>query len=230
MMKKLVLLSVLILIATVAFAQEKVPLPELQHEIITLKFLDVKEISSIVEGLCSNHPEADIFYNQSNNSFLVKDTAEAIARIKATISKMDVQPHRFQIAFYLIGASKADGALPSNIPKKVMASLEQVKNAMAFNSFSLIDAGFLTFDGEGNQNSLSLGNGLTVSFRSSSYNGANRYLKLNELQLAQVSETFSKRIFETDIGIGDGEVVIAGASKIDGDDDAILVVVTMDIQ
>ena len=36
------------------------------------------------------------------------------------------------------------------------------------------------------------------------------------------------KLFQTDIGVGNGEVVVAGASKLNGGDEALLVIVTMD--
>lgn len=221
-------LTVLLLSPLNAAAQEN-KRPELVERIFTISYADLSTIHDLARRFASEW--GVITVDPQSKTIIVRDTRDAIERIATKIASIDVPPDQLRLTFFVFQASKTEGGQQKDeLPKGVTSALDEVKKLMAYKSFSLIDSGLLTMVSTADAGDLRVSENIAISFHMD-YHRESKYLRLDNLTLFKEDEDKKLRqLFRTDVALGNGEVVVAGASKLDGGDTALLTIVTMDVK
>lgn len=222
-----VALIVLLLSPLNAAAQEDKK-PELVERMFTINYGNLSSLYDIARDFASENGVVTV--DRESKTIIVRDTRKAIENIAAKIAAIDVPPDQIRLTFFVFQASKTEGGQQgSELPKGVTSALDEVKKLMTYKKFSLIDSGMLTMVSTGDGGDLRLSGDISISFRMD-YHRESKYLRLENLRLFKVEEDNKLRqLFRTDVALGDGEVIVAGASKLDGGDTALLAIVTMNV-
>jgi hypothetical protein len=222
-----VVLIVIITVSTLTIAaQEQDEQPALSEKVFRIQYADLqREIHPNVNRLLSQYGQAVV--NASDSSILVRDTADALRRIEDLIITMDVPPDRLRMTFYAFKATRGQEQQDIGpISPLVIEAIEEVNRLMTFDSFELIDSGLLTLLSSGDAAKLTLSDSFSIEFRFS-YNKQSKFMRLNNMEVYYTAEE-PRNLFRTDIGIGSGEVVVAGVSKLNGGNEAVLIILTME--
>jgi len=81
-------------------------LPELNVQTVMLKFLDAKSLKQVIDSMSSEH--GSIAINEKNNSLIVCDTKENLARIITEIKKADKTPQQIMIEVVILDVQLND--------------------------------------------------------------------------------------------------------------------------
>ena len=81
-------------------------IPELNVQTVMLKFLDAKSLKQVIDRMSSEH--GSIAINEKNNSLIVCDTKENLARIFVEIKKADKTPHQILIEVVILDVQLND--------------------------------------------------------------------------------------------------------------------------
>jgi hypothetical protein len=222
-----VALIVIIAVSSLTIAaQEQDEKPALSEKVFRIQYADLKgEIHPNVRRLLTQFGQ--VVVNESDSSILVRDTAEALSRIEDLIKTMDVPPDRLRMTFYAFKAARGQEQQDIGpLSPLVIEAIEEVNRLMTFDSFQLIDSGMLTLLSSGDAAQLTLSDSFSIEFRYS-YNKQSKFMRLNNMEVYYTAEE-RRNLFRTDIGIGSGEVVVAGVSKLNGGDEAVLIILTME--
>lgn len=222
----ILVLTVLLLSPLNAAAQDKKS-PELAERIFTISYADLSTVHELARRWATQW--GDIVVDPESKTIIVRDTQEAIDRIAAKIAAIDVPPDQIRLTLFVFEASKTEGAMrASELPKGVASALDEVKKLMAYKSFSLIDSGMLTMVSTADAGDLRISDNIAISFHMD-YHRESKYLRLENLTVFKEEEDNKLRqLFRTDVALASGEVVVAGASKLNGGDTALLTIVTME--
>ena len=80
--------------------------PELNVQTVMLKFLDAKSLKQVIDSMISEH--GSIATNEKNNSLIVCDTKENLARIITEIKKADITPQQIMIEVVILDVQLND--------------------------------------------------------------------------------------------------------------------------
>lgn len=80
--------------------------PELNVQTVMLKFLDAKSLKQVIDRMSSEH--GSIAINEKNNTLIVCDTKENLARIIAEIKKADKTPQQIMIEVVILDVQLND--------------------------------------------------------------------------------------------------------------------------
>jgi len=80
--------------------------PELFVETVTLKFLDAENLKKAIDGMSSDY--GSIATNQKNNSLIICDTKERVAKIVSEIRKADKTPQQVMIEVVIVDVQLGD--------------------------------------------------------------------------------------------------------------------------
>jgi hypothetical protein len=228
--------TILLLSAGLAAAQEEQQQqqpPQIEERIFTIKHGDVQSIYRMARSFVT--PWGRINYDDRSAIIVVRDTREAIDHIADIIAQMDIPPENIGLTFFAFKATR-EGAqqIPGNLPEGVRKGLSELGKVMAYKDFQPIDSGMLTLSSGARKGELRLSGkdkeDIEITF-DLQFNRQSRHLKLFELIVGLHNREQGKwlQLMQTDIGIDDGGVAVVGASKLDGDNEALVVIVTMNI-
>jgi type II secretory pathway component GspD/PulD (secretin) len=80
--------------------------PELFMQTVMLKFLDAKSLKEAIETMSSEY--GSIAINQTNNSLIICDTEERLARILSEIKKADKTPQQIMVEVVIVDVQLSD--------------------------------------------------------------------------------------------------------------------------
>jgi type II secretory pathway component GspD/PulD (secretin) len=80
--------------------------PELAMETIVLKFLDAKSVKSVMDRMVSEYGTVAI--NEKNNSIVLCDTPENLAKVMAEVKKADQTPQQIMIEVVILDVALRD--------------------------------------------------------------------------------------------------------------------------
>lgn len=80
--------------------------PDLAMETIVLKFLEAKSLKSVLDRMVTQHGTAAI--NEKNNSVVVCDTPENLAKIMAEVKKIDQTPRQIMVEVVILDVQLRD--------------------------------------------------------------------------------------------------------------------------
>jgi hypothetical protein len=207
--------------------------PKLEERIFTIKHGDVESIYRMVRSFVT--PWGRINYDYKSAIIVVRDTKETLDHIAEIIGQMDIPPENLNLTFFAFVATReGTQEIPGNLPEGVRKGLSELGNVMAYKSFQPIDSGMLTLSSSARKGELRLSGkekgDIEIQFNLQ-YSSQSRYLKLFELNVGLHKRDLNQwlPLMQTDIGVDDGGVAVVGASKLDGGDEALVVIVTMNL-
>ncbi len=117
---------------TFAVSQSYQEKPELFIETVTLKFLDARDIERVAASMSSEH--GMIVTNQQNNSLIICDTRENIAKILAEIEKVDKAQQQVMfvetVTLKFLEASNLKNALEKMLSKYGSIAVDNNTNSL----------------------------------------------------------------------------------------------------
>lgn len=233
------LFVMLLFLPLLSISQDNQKLPEkpgLSEKVFQITYADLGTVFRTIRTMVT--PYGRVSQDELGKKLVVRDTAESLAKISTLIKDMDIAPHRLQLTVFVFEASTSGtGGDLSSVPPAIKKALEEVKSVMMYKNFTLKTSGMLNAVAmKQTRSQINLSDNLSLEFRMD-YNPHSKFLMLNEASLmhrvsSQVVKDVQtvKTLFQTDFGIGDGEVVVAGASRLNGTDKALLTVVTLKVK
>lgn len=82
--------------------------PELAMESIVLKFLEARSLKSVLDRMVTEHGTAAV--NEKNNSVIICDTPENLAKIMAEVKKVDQTPSQILVEVVILDVQLRDDA------------------------------------------------------------------------------------------------------------------------
>jgi hypothetical protein len=208
--------------------------PKMVDAIYKIKYRDVTEIYRLIRGFNSRFGFASA--DRESSVLVVRDTPEILSKIEEIINAADIQPDNINLTFFLFAVKKGEEInIPENLPGRVKGGLVELAEAMAYRSFQVVSSGLLTINPPASERGyLSLtgndGKVFDIYFKPV-YNRQGRYLRMDELTMQLMpGEQPGRRMLMTDIGLEDDGAAVVGASRLDGGDEALVLVVTMKVQ
>ena len=229
----LVFAAVLLVPAGVVLAQEAQERqePQIVEQIFPIKHGDVQSIYRMIRPFVTPWGTANA--DARSSIIVVRDTKEAIAHMAEIIAQMDIPPENIGLTFFAFRATKGGSvSIPTGLPEGVSKGLDELAKVMAYRAFSPIDSGMLTLASSADKGELRLSGindtDIAIEFKLS-YNRQGKHLRLRDLSVGLIKEGGWSPLMQTDIGVDDGGVAIVGASKLDGGEEALVVILTMNI-
>ena len=229
----LVLAAVLLVPAGVVLAQEaqERQKPEIVERIFTIQHGDVQAIYRMIRSFVTAW--GTINADENSSIIVVRDTSEAVAHMAAIIAEMDLAPENIGLTFFAFRATKGGSrTIPEGLPEGVKRGLNELAGVMAYRVFNPIDSGMLTLASSAERGELRLtgigGADLEISFKIS-YSRQSKHLQLHKLLVRLEKDDEGTSLMQTDIGVDDGGVAVVGASRLDGGEEALVVILTMNI-
>jgi type II secretory pathway component GspD/PulD (secretin) len=229
-MKRIIALSVLLLVASsgLALSQEQEK-PELEQLMYKAKYSSVRELVVIVRNRVSEFGR--VTSSRENNLIIIEDTPEKIEEIKTVFAAMDVKPDSILLSIYLFWADDvdADSSLPENVTPDIKEALSEVTSLMPYNSFEAMGRGAIQLSATAERGRIKVNDNTYVSFRSK-YTQTSKFLVLESFAITRTSEGEGEQIFRTDITLSAGEITVAGITRPNGTNKAIVSIVKMKVK
>lgn len=159
-------------------------------------------------------------------------------KVARALAREDVSPgtQRFQLLL-LAGATKPDGSGPE-IPANAQKALADLKRFLPFKSYRLVDGAWLSgTEGQAVRGRLAGGGAVaydvTLRFRTTGGREApSLFMDLFQLGQEMVVQTKDgphfdvRHLIQTTFDLKEGETIVVGTSKVDGSDEALVVLLT----
>jgi len=225
------LATLVMLTASAARAEE----PQLKKVTVVLKYADGMAIERILRPYLSKVGRVD--FVEQNRTLSIVDEPGTVDVILKIVDRFDVRTPQLQIAVKLVQAERVDKAPP--VPPELAGIAKQLGEVFSYNSFSIKDSAFIAT--EANRESMLTvagESGYTVKLATHMIEGATGTVRL-EFKLDKRRQTtdpvkgaviYNDTLLATTVEMKDGETAILGASKIDGDNKALISVVTLKIK
>jgi hypothetical protein len=157
-------------------------------------------------------------------------------KVARALAKSDVRPETQRFQLLLLAATLKAGGSGPEIPANAEKALNDLKKFLPFKSYQLVDAAWLSgTEGEVTQGRLAASGGgayeVKLRFQES---GDPNTLFMDHFDLGQEMVVQTKdgphfdtrRLIETTFSLKQGETVVVGTSKADGNDGALVVLLT----
>ena len=205
--------------------QEEQKRPDLVQRVFRINYADINSIHRIVAALTSRYGRTSI--DRVTKTLVVQDSQDYLDNIGRRIAELDIPPDRIRLTFFAFKAMRSGiDRGREDVPPGVNEALEELVKLMSYRSFELIDSGLLTLLSTGERGSLQISDQITIEFHYD-YNQESKFLRLENLGVYLRADDTLKKLFQTTIPISKDEVVVAGASKLNGGEEALLIVVMM---
>jgi len=236
-------LPLLLLAGAAGTAQEAggPPLGRYQNE-FEIHYLDVHAAESLAWEQCPEKANCAVRAEtlvggdaKSRGRLLVNADGPTQARIAQALAREDSAPQTqsFQVSF-LAGTAKPDGPNPE-LPAGAQKALADLKSLFPFKGYRLLDTALLrTTQNASVRLAGPDGHAFEVSlrFRASGL-GKERNLNVEGFRLTERFELVpaklprsAQELISTSFGLKVGETIVVGTSKVDGSDDALIVLLT----
>jgi len=218
MKRALVLCSVLLMMTSVAFADDAAAgAKSLSVRTFTFKYKDVDKAAAMIKSLMSS--EGSISMQPSTNALVVTDRPENLKTITRALTEFDVPPQAFRIIVRLIGASRGDAPRVANETRDVAPKLAM----LGFNA--LEDLGSADVAGrEGDPGIINLPSGYRADFKFGDYDPASDSVKVTDFRLSRQQSDQLTPLLKTTLNLRIGQTYIVGATKAPKSQRALMIV------
>jgi hypothetical protein len=226
-MKRIIAVCLLSAIAlSGAMAQET--LPETETLIYTVKYADYRSAGRLAMSLLSR--EGQVREIGDSKQLVIHDLPENLATIKAALEKMDVRPDSIMLTIYMFWAdTKENSTVDLNgVPEDIREALDEVSALMPYTSFEEMGNGAIQIAATSNQARIKLSEEAYVSFKID-YNQASKFMVLHNYSI-NLLDSNPSTVLSTDISISDGEITVAGITRPNGTNRAIVSIVKMVVE
>jgi hypothetical protein len=235
--------------AAAATAQEQAGLPT---ELIKVTNVSLDSAFTLANGVCRGagmsrvstgdlqtdiRPNCfDVSYLEDERMLAVTATPEVIARVRALLAEFDRLPATRSFQIIVLSADRSDDA-SVDIPANVQQALDDVREFLPYTRFNVLGSGWIRTSGYGE---MTLPGPMELSaeldFRPTTDPTAPllverfsvyRRSSVNVPVEGGYTTQFTNRgILQTTFTIDPGETVVVGTSKLNGDDTAVVVLLT----
>jgi len=249
LMAAIVAATLCLALAGPASAQESTNLPT---QLLKVTNVSLQSAHTLAQGVCrsagirmvtstdgSTHGEpncANIGYLEDESMLAVTATPEVIARVQVLLAEFDRLPETRAFQVIVLAADRS-GENASEIPANVQQALQDVRDFLPYTGFSVLGSGWLRTSSYGETSLPGVGDrefAAELEFRPSTDPTApiliERFSIVRRLPV-QYNEgggvtAYNKPILETTFTISPGETVVVGTSRLNGDDTAVVVLLT----
>lgn len=234
--------------AAVAAAQGQAGLPT---ELIKVTNVSLSSAYTLADNVCDNGGwtmfQGDdgtvdskrnclgISYLDKESTLAVTATPHVIARIRALLAEFDRLPETRSFQIVVLSADRSGGS-PVDVPDNVRQALEDVREFLPYTGFSVLGSGWLRTSGYG-ETTLPGPMELSVEleFRPTTDPSAPllieqftvyRHTRVNVPAEGGYTQLMGHVVLQTTFTISPGETVVVGTSKLNGDDTAMVVLLT----
>jgi uncharacterized protein YjdB len=219
MKRALVLCSVLLMMTTVAFADDAAAgAKSLSVRAFTFKYKDVDKAAAMIKPLMSG--EGSISMQPSTNALVVTDRPENLKAITKALTEFDVPPQAYRIMVRLIAASRCEGGARVNDDTKDIAPK---LGMLGFNC--LEDLGSADVAGrEGDPGIINLPTGYRADFKFGEYDPASDSIQVTDFRLSKQQSDQLTSLLKTTLNLRIGQTYIVGATKAPKSQRALMIV------
>jgi hypothetical protein len=148
-------------------------------------------------------------------------------QVAAVLEEIDVPPPTLLFQVTLLRASKESGEQP-DLPRAAASALRDLEGFLPFKSYAVIDAGMIRTSAWGR---LELSETWKALFRFRSHRQHEKPLTMESFELTRTWPTpegnVTREVIETTFSMNVGETLVVGTSKLDGGDEALVVLLTV---
>jgi Bacterial type II/III secretion system short domain len=219
MKRALVLCSVLLMMTSVAFADDAAAgAKSLSVRTFTFKYKDADKAAAMIKPLMSN--EGSVSMQASTNALVVTDRPENLKAITKALTEFDLPPQAFRVIVRLVGASRAEGGpRVTNETKDIAPKLAM----LGFNS--LEDLGSADVAGrEGDPGIINLASGYRADFKFGEYDPASDSVQISDFRLSKQQSDQLTPLLKTTLNLRIGQTYIVGATKAPKSQRALMIV------
>lgn len=228
---------VCLLPATVASAQQQADMPT---ELIKVTNVSVASAFTLARGVCQAAMPtdgcADVSFLNEERMLAVTATPPVIARIRTLLAEFDRLPETRSFQIIVLSADRSGGG-SVDVPDNVSEALADVREFLPYTGFSVLGSGWLRTSGYG-ETTLPGPMELSVQLEFRPTTDPTAPLLIEQFSVRRhtmvnvvtdgvtTQQVQSRRILETTFTIKPGETVVVGTSKLNGDDTAMVVLLT----
>jgi len=219
MKRALVLCSVLLMMTSVAFADDAAAgAKSLSVRTFTFKYKDADKAAAMIKPLMSN--EGSVSMQASTNALVVTDRPENLKAINKALTEFDQPPQAFRIIVRLVGASRGEGG------PKVTNDTKDIAPKLAMLGFnSLEDLGSADVAGrEGDPGIINLASGYRADFKFGEYDPASDSVQISDFKLSKQQSDQLTPLLKTTLNLRIGQTYIVGATKAPKSQRALMIV------
>lgn len=232
---------VCLLPGAVASAQQQADVSAMSTELIKVTNVSLDSAFTLAQGVCQAAMRtdgcADVRYLEDERMLAVTATDLVIARIRGLLAEFDRLPETRSFQIVVLSADRSGGG-SVDVPDNVSQALEDVRAFLPYTGFSVLGTGWLRTSSYGSTTlpgpmELSV----SLTFRPTTDPTAPLLIEgfsLNRRTTVSVpveggyaSEFRNQTILQTTFTISPGETVVVGTSKLNGDDTAMVVLLTV---
>lgn len=222
-------------------------------ELIKVTNVSLESAFTLARGVCSgaghslvtrddgtqseNVPNCfDVNYLEDERMLAVTATPEVIARVRALLAEFDRMPETRAFHIIVLSASP-DGVIASNVPESARSALDDVSDFLPFSGFDVLGSGWIRTSSHGRTTLAGTVEFIAeLAFRPTTDPVAP--LLIEEFSVYQnkqiemrvdgnvTTQYMRSGTLETTFTISPGETVVVGTSKLNGDDSAVVVLLT----
>lgn len=224
------LLSLLaaLLLATPALA-ERPEQPELRTEVVTLKYIDANDAAQVLQTLASRWGRID--HNRDLNVITIVDQPALVEKMLEIIAGLDKPATQLDFTIYLViaGPKEAGSKKPGPELDDVMGELEKI---FAYESYTLHDRAAIRMLA-GHEAALQVagtdGYRLELGSRGEPGDDGRIGLEIHLYRPRTITRdgntvVLQDTVVATSIDVRDGETTVVGASRLDGDERALITI------
>lgn len=219
MKRALVLCSVLLMMTSVAFADDAAAgAKSLSVRTFTFKYKDADKAAAMIKPLMSS--EGSVSMQASTNALVVTDRPENLKAITKALTEFDLPPQAFRIIVRLIAASHSEGG------PRVTDDTKDIAPKLGMLGFnSLEDLGSADVAGrEGDPGIVSLATGYRADFKFGEYDPASDSVQISDFRLSKQQSDQLTPLLKTTLNLRIGQMYIVGATKTPKSPRALMIV------
>ena len=209
-------------------------------ELIKVTNVSLDSAFTLARGVCSTAARtddcADVSYLEDERMLAVTATPLVIARIRALLVEFDRMPETRSFQIIVLSAGNS-GSTTANVPESARQALEDVREFLPYTSFDILGSGWLRTSGYGETTLPGpMEFSAELEFRPSTDPTAPILIEQFSIfrhlgaiynssgDMARGPE--ARPVLRTTFTIRPGETVVVGTSKLNGDDTAVVVLLT----
>jgi hypothetical protein len=218
-------------------AIQKAEHPELRKEVVKVNYIDARSAVSILNPYTSGYGKIQLV--RESNMLIIEDIPEMVEKILSILKEIDIKPLDLQFTVDLIiGSMKGERSenRPRPKPAEKLKSdplMKELTRVLAFEFFEKLDSTLIKVQDNSRSTQRMGGEGLTFRLDLQP-----RYIKEEgsesmrvELRLTKDSykndgSLISLTLIDTTISLKSGERSVVGVSKLDGGDEALILILS----
>ena len=206
---------------------------ELKKEIVKVKYLRATEAYEILREYLS--PKGKIQAIRRENILIIEDIPDIVSKLLNILQEIDVRPVDLQFTVELIlGSTTSDEKGSSGKELKDDPIIKELRNVLKYKTYRLLDSSIIRVQ-DNMYSSQRMGGeriSLKLDFRPHYIKEEKENLIQTELRLSKYlhhtreGKETSMTLIDTTLALKNGERTVVGVSKLDGRNDALILIIS----